>query len=132
MPRKCSRGSQPETVFVAEPFVTFCTNRYGWRCHKTHGNLYSSGWPDYYFTHAEYDPRWVETKLLRLSTDGSLSHNCQFTRAQKVRFPEFMAHGVGIWIIAHNNLVGNIKALEEQYRVLFRPPNCYRYLYHTH
>jgi len=119
---------QPESKYVAKPFITYIKNKYNWQAYRTNGNKYQSGFPDWYLTHAKYSPKWIECKHLTLKLDGSPSYSVQFTQPQRVVFPQWMSHGVGIWIIAHNNLIGNLAELERQYSLLFKPANCYDFL----
>lgn len=115
-------SSQPEYIKIVKPWVEFITWK-GWKVHKTHGSMYQVGFPDLRGLHKEYSPKWMECKLME---EGS--HSVSFTRAQKIVFPEWLTHGDSIWIIAHHDLRGNRKALEEQYNLLFKPCNCWNFL----
>ena len=63
--------------------------RAGWLVEKTHGTVYSPGWPDLYCHHPDHGSRWVEVKR----PSGKL------TRAQQARFGRWCAAGVGIWVL---------------------------------
>jgi len=94
-----------------------------WMVKSTHGNLYSSGWPDLYACRrrfyygdkshpaSEALVRWIEVKN---------PLNYRFTAAQLKDFPRFNAEGIGIWIMT--------EATEAEYQKLFRAPNWYTYL----
>lgn len=62
----------------------------GWTSWKTHGGPYQSGWPDLYCAHPQHGARWAEIKRPRLG---------RFTPAQRVRFAELEAAGVGVWVL---------------------------------
>jgi hypothetical protein len=121
-------SEQPETTLVARPFIEYITYVYGWQCFRTNGNLYQSGFPDYRIVHHRYSPKWIECKLLTRLPSGKLSRACQFTDAQKKVFPIWLANNDPIWIIASDDLRRNKQKLEEQYRLLLKPHNCYTYL----
>lgn len=80
---------------------------HGWYTKKTHGNVFSAGFPDYYARHKLYGPRWIETK-----TDIG-----QLTAAQKIVFPDLIKAGDGIWILRD----------ERDYQLLFKPHNFLAY-----
>jgi hypothetical protein len=83
----------------------------GWFCKVTHGNMYQSGFPDVYACHNMLGSRWIEVK-----NPGKYA----FTAQQLVDFPQFVAHGVGIWVL--------VAATEEEYQKLFKPCNWWQYL----
>ena len=56
--------------------------------------------------HKQWGHRWVEVKRPK---------GYSFTKRQKQRFPAWSAEGIGIWILT--------AATEEQYKLLFGPPN---------
>jgi hypothetical protein len=82
-----------------------------WFVKETHGNLYSSGFPDLYACHHKYRARWIEIKN---------PEAYRFTAAQMRDFPRFSAAGSGIWILT--------AATESEYQKLFGPENWYQYL----
>lgn len=85
----------------------------GWFVKATHGNAYTSGWPDLFACHKKYGSRWIEVKLPKMK--GS-----EFTNAQLDDFPKFKAHGSGVWVMT--------AATEEEYmKVLLEPPNWWKY-----
>lgn len=61
----------------------------GWGTWKSHGNKFQKGWPDLFACHSEHGARWIEMKTPR----GKL------TRDQRIMFPRWAEHGVGIWIL---------------------------------
>lgn len=82
-----------------------------WHVMETHGNIYQTGFPDLYATHAQYGPRWIEVKNLA---------NYVFTPAQKVQFPKMCANGSGVWVL--------VAATTSEYNKLFKPFNWWHYL----
>jgi hypothetical protein len=78
---------------------------------STHGNMYQSGFPDLYCCHARYGARWVEVKM---------STGYAFTPAQLEMFPQISGKNIGIWVLT--------AATEEQYSLLFKPPNWHMFL----
>ncbi len=83
----------------------------GWYVKPTHGNMYSSGFPDLFACHTRYGQRWVEVKLPK----GS-----KFTAAQLEDFPKICANGSGVWVL--------VAGTEEEYVKLFKRPNWFVYL----
>lgn len=81
----------------------------GWFIKNTNGNIWQYGFPDQLATHKRYGQRWIEYK------NPSGYH---FTPAQMDLFPQFQAHGVGIWIITDSS----------QTDILFKPANWRSYL----
>ena len=81
-----------------------------WFVKSLHGNLFSFGFPDLYAAHRKYGQRWIEVK-----NKSSYS----FTAAQREFFPQFAAHGVGIWIL--------VSADDEELKKLMLPPNWVHY-----
>jgi hypothetical protein len=81
----------------------------GWFVKNTNGNIWQYGFPDQLATHKRYGQRWIEYKNPR---------GYQFTGAQMDLFPQFQAHGVGIWILTD----------PDQTDRLFKPPNWRDYL----
>jgi hypothetical protein len=96
---------------IQEAIITFLRYR-GWFVKATHGNMYQSGFPDLFCTHARYGHRWVEVKDPKRSGDP-------FTPAQHETFPLLCANGSGVWV-----LVG---ATEEEYKKLFTRHNWWQY-----
>jgi hypothetical protein len=78
----------------------------GWLVEVTQGNLYQKGFPDLFLGHPKYGQRWVDVK-------NPVSYT--FTRAQRIKWPDWDAHKVGIWIL--------VAPTEEEYDKLFKPPN---------
>lgn len=82
------RNDGPEGKIQEE--VEDMLRRYGWFVKRTHGNMFSVGWPDDYATHSMYGPRWIEIK--------NPDSYC-FTPAQLDVFPKLCANGAGVWIL---------------------------------
>jgi hypothetical protein len=85
----------------------------GWAVKRTHGNLYTEGWPDDYATHRRYGARWIEVKLPTRTGDP-------FTPAQHDTFRLFSKNGSGVWVLTGYS--------EKDYQLLFKPPNWWQYL----
>jgi hypothetical protein len=81
----------------------------GWFCKNTNGNIWQYGFPDQLAFHKRYGQRWIEYKN---------PNGYRFTGAQMDLFPEFQAHGVGIWILTDPGQTDR----------LFKPPNWRDYL----
>lgn len=73
---------------------------------ETHGNAFQRGFPDIYACHYTKGQRWIEVKKLP---------DYHFTPAQLQAFPQFNAHGVGVWVL--------VAATEDEYAKLFKPQN---------
>jgi hypothetical protein len=89
---------------VTEAVITWLRAR-GWWCKKTHGNQYQKGWPDWYISHPDHGPKWVELKSQR--PDHKLE------ASQKIWFSQAERHGVGVWVMTG----------VADYRLLFEKPN---------
>lgn len=85
----------------------------GWHTEETHGNLYQFGLPDVYAMHQKYGTRWIEVK------DPKRRGNI-FTPAQRLKFPIWVAHGVGVWVLTSDS--------DSEYQKLFKPCNWWQYL----
>ncbi len=122
--RKIRSVKGPEAKIQTD-IIRFLEDR-KWYVRSTHGNVYSSGWPDLYACrrrfhcgvpaegiHYSNEPlvRWIEVKHAK---------KYRFTGAQLSDFPKFTSQGVGIWVLT--------AATEAEYAKLFRPPNWYQYL----
>lgn len=103
------KRSGPEAK-IQEDFMNLLKVK-DWFCKETHGNEFQFGFPDIYAAHARYGARWIEVK----NPAGYV-----FTPAQMETFPSMAAKGVGIWIVT--------AATEEQYELLFKPPNWWHFL----
>jgi hypothetical protein len=94
-----------------------------WHVMPTHGNMYQSGFPDLFATHARYGPRWIEVKLPGM--EGS-----RWTPAQKKNFPAMIRHGSGIWVLtaATSCKCCAVRgACDCEYRKLFDEPNYWKF-----
>lgn len=107
--RKIKSTTKPETILQGK-IMDFFTLK-GWYCRNTHGNIYQSGFPDFYACHRRYGARWVEVKI---------ADHYAFTPAQLDVFPEFSAKGVGVWILT--------AATQQQYDLVFKPANWHMFL----
>lgn len=91
--------------YIQQALIQFLRDR-GWLVEPTHGNLYQQGFPDLWCHHGKWGYRWIDCKQPGRYT---------FTKAQRVKWPLWEAYGVGIWILTAAN--------QEQYDLLFKPPN---------
>ena len=90
---------------IQRELVEFLCAR-GWHVERMLGNSYQFGIPDLFCFHQKWGMRWVEVKR---------PQGYSFTLRQKQKFPEWEKAGVGIWIL--------VAATQEQYDLLFKPPN---------
>ena len=81
-----------------------------WLVEVTQGNLYQKGFPDLYLSHVKFGQRWIDVKNPVAYT---------FTKAQRIKWPNWEKHGVGIWIL--------VAPTEEEYDKIFQPPNWRKY-----
>ena len=81
-----------------------------WLVEITQGNLYQKGFPDLYLSHVKFGQRWIDVKNPVAYT---------FTKAQRIKWPNWERHGVGIWIL--------VAPTEEEYDKLWQPPNWRKY-----
>ncbi|MGN6545760.1 MAG: hypothetical protein ACTHK7_11975 [Aureliella sp.] len=95
----------PLEIKIRTDLVEYLTLR-EWLVEITHGSKFQHGIPDLFCHHVRYGYRWVECKR---------PIGYQFTRSQKVKFPIWEKHGVGIWIL--------VDASDIEYAKLFRAPN---------
>ena len=82
----------------------------GWNAERMIGNQLQKGIPDVYLMHLEHGDRWVDYKN---------PHDYEFTRAQRIKWPIWEQHGVGIWILTGWT--------DDEYDKLFEPPNWRQY-----
>lgn len=80
-----------------------------WFCLETFGSAYQSGFPDVFACHRRYGMKWIECKNPK---------GYKFTPAQIDVFPQFLAQGVGIWIITD----------PMDLNLIFGPANWYTFL----
>ena len=66
---------------------------------KSHCSAFQKGWPDLYCYHPEHGSLWVEVKKPKTG---------RLTKAQKVVFPKWVAAGVPLWILTHEDQVDDI------------------------
>lgn len=105
--QRCNKG-RPEW-HIQQALIEFLGHR-DWLVEATHGNLYQKGLPDLFIHHIKWGYRWIDCKV-----KGRYS----FTKAQKIKWPIWEAHGVGIWILTG--------ATQEEYDKLFDSPNWRKY-----
>jgi len=96
---------------IRESIMIFMQFR-GWFVKITHGNIFSSGFPDLFCTHMRYGHRWVEVKDPNRRGDP-------FTAAQLEVFPLLCANGSGVWVL--------VAATEAEYQKLFKKFNWWQY-----
>lgn len=82
----------------------------GWLVEVMHGNLFQKGVPDLFIAHPKHGQRWIDVK-------NPVSYN--FTRDQRIKWPNWEKYKVGIWIL--------VAATEEEYDKLWQPPNMRDY-----
>jgi hypothetical protein len=109
-PMKKTRGGKQEENIIQD---RICRKLKGldWFVKESHGDMYSSGWPDVFCYHQMYGMRWVEVKNPK---------GYRFTNAQTLWFPKFAAVGCGIWILTSDS--------DEEIKKLFGPANWHLYL----
>lgn len=90
---------------IQQDLITYLRTR-GWLVEATHGNLFQQGLPDLFCHHPKWGTRWIDCK-----TPGRYT----FTKAQRLKWPIWRDHGVGIWILTG--------ATQEEYDKLFSLPN---------
>lgn len=78
----------------------------GWHVERMLANAYQAGIPDLYCFHRKWGSRWIEVKRPDKYT---------FTKAQRRKWPEWEEAGIPIYILT--------AATQEQYDLLFKPPN---------
>ncbi len=108
-PLKPKSKHGPE-YYIQQDIIKYLRMR-EWLVKPTHGSMFQSGFPDLFATHTAYGPRWIEVK-------NPLSY--RFTPAQLEWFPQFGAHGSGVWVLT--------AATDEEYAKLFRKHNWFLYL----
>jgi hypothetical protein len=74
------------------------------------GNAFQSGVPDLYCYHKLNGERWIDIK-------NPVSY--EYTKAQRVKWPQWEKAGIGVWIM--------VAATDEEYDKLFKPPNMRAY-----
>ncbi len=72
--------------------------------------MFQAGWPDLYISHPKFGQRWIDVKV---------AGKYRFTRDQCIKWPQWEAHGIGIWIL--------VAATDEEYDKLFAKPNFREY-----
>lgn len=101
-------GHGPEW-YIQREIKQYLTDR-GCLVEHTHGSLYQTGFPDLLVKHPDWPQKWVDSKV-----PGKYS----FTRDQRRKWPIWDAFGIPIWIMTAGN--------QEQYDLLFKPPNWKQY-----
>jgi hypothetical protein len=103
MIRKAVHG--PE-YFIQQDLIKYLEAR-GWLVERMIGNAFQTGIPDLYCHHPKWGYRWIDVKRP--------GKNYSFTKAQKLKWPQWESFRVGIWILTAAN--------QEAYDKLFGPPN---------
>jgi hypothetical protein len=78
----------------------------GWHVERMLANAYQMGIPDLYAFHKKWGERWIEVKR---------AEDYSFTTRQRQKWPVWEKAGIPIWILT--------AATQEQYHLLFKPPN---------
>jgi hypothetical protein len=107
-PKKFRDKHGPEYKIQSE-FTKYLEAR-GWHVERMIGNVLQKGIPDIYIMHPKHGSRWVDLK-------NPIDYD--FTNAQKVKWPTWEEHKVGIWIITGWT--------DTDYDQLFGPPNWRKY-----
>jgi len=81
-----------------------------WHSERMLANSFQYGIPDLYAFHRDFGHRWIEVKR---------PYSYSFTLRQRQKFPAWEKAGIGIWILT--------AATEDQYKLLFGPPNWRSY-----
>ena len=92
-------------VQIQRELVAFLKAR-GWHVERMLANAYQTGIPDLYCYIRKWGQRWIEVKR---------PDDYSFTRAQRLKWPEWEQAGIPIWILT--------AATQEQHDLLFKPPN---------
>ena len=95
---------KPE-LHVQRELVEFLKVR-GWHVERMLADSYQNGLPDLYAYHKKWGARWIEVKRPK---------DYSFTKRQRQKWPEWERAGISIWILT--------AATQEQYDLLFKPPN---------
>jgi hypothetical protein len=95
---------------IQSAFVDYLRTR-GWMTQRMIGNAFQYGVPDLFAAHPTFGQRWIDIKC---------PDRYSFTRAQRILWPVWEEHGVGIWIITSADQAG--------YDALFRPPNWRKFV----
>lgn len=82
----------------------------GWMVERFANNALQMGIPDLYAHHPTWGGRWIDVKV-----EGRYS----FTRAQKIKWPQWEKFNCGVWIL--------VAASEAEYAKLMGPPNFRTY-----
>lgn len=90
---------------IQREIVTYLRGR-EWHVERMLANAFQTGIPDLYAYHKKWGERWVEVKR---------PDDYSFTPAQRRKWPQWEKAGISIWILT--------AATQEQYDLLFKPPN---------
>jgi len=104
--RKIRQPKHGPEYYIQKDIVTMLRAR-GWYVERMIGNAFQYGIPDIFIAHTKWGQRWIDVKRP--------GKNYSFTKAQKQKWPVWDQFGIGIWIMT--------AATQEQYDVLFKPPN---------
>lgn len=107
-PKKFRSKTGPEAI-IQRKSIVYLRQR-GWNVERMIGNALQKGIPDVYLMHPKHGTRWVDYK-------NPLDY--EFTRAQRIKWPIWEAHGTGIWILTG--------WMDKDYDLLFQPPNWRKY-----
>lgn len=103
--KRIKRPAHGPEWYIQRDLKDFLADR-DWLVEQTHGNLFQQGMPDLFIAHKRMGQRWIDVKNPR---------SYSFTNAQRVKWPLWEQHGVGIWILT--------AATQAEYDKLMSPPN---------
>lgn len=109
MKSKKFRSKTGPEAKIQKKFILYLKQR-GWHVERMIGNQLQKGIPDIYVMHPKHGDRWIDLK-------NPIDY--EFTRAQRIKWPQWEKHGVGIWIITGWG--------DKDYDKLFCPPNWREY-----
>ena len=92
-------------LHIQRELVEFLRDRV-WHVERMLADAYQNGIPDLFCYHRKCGMRWVEVKR---------PEGYSFTLRQRQKWPIWEKAGIGIWILT--------AATQEQYDLLFQPPN---------
>jgi hypothetical protein len=103
--RKIRQPAHGPEWHIQQALIRYLEAR-GWMVEHTHGSLFQTGFPDLFIAHEKWCTRWIDCKQPK---------QYSFTKAQKRKWPQWDAKGVGIWILT--------AATQEEYDKLFKKAN---------
>ena len=104
------RAKHGKEYFIQRDLIAYLKVR-GWLVERIVGLAWQYGLPDLFIAHKKWGQRWVDVKVER---------KYSFTKAQKIKWPLWELHNIGIWILTG--------ADQANYDKLFSPPNWRQYV----